>query len=159
MIQTLKKAFSSLRFRRRFWIAVTLIIMGAIFFFSSQGTGTSEDLSDGVADFLRIEQKEESTRVSNQQLFFHLTLRKIAHIVIFAALGFSMFQALEGRKGRAPAAVLLSYAYGVLDELHQTWIGRYGRWQDTVIDLAGILIGVGAALLLGALYRRIKDRM
>ena len=134
-----------------------LLVMAAIFVFSSQGTAASEDVSDVFAGLFRMKQLEESTRVSNQPLFFGLTLRKMAHIFLFTLLGFCMFQTLEGWKRRFLFTIGFSYIYAVLDEIHQQLIGRHGRWQDTLIDLTGILIGLGLALLLRFLWRRVPD--
>lgn len=141
---------------RVFWIIASILIMGIIFYFSSQGSGQSEDLSDAVAEVLHMEQKEETTRVSNQGLFFGLTLRKLAHIVLFAGLGFCLFFALTGVKGRIIWAAFAAYAYGAFDELHQTWSGRYGRWQDTLIDLLGIVLGIIAALIIIKIWQKMK---
>ena len=145
------------RIRRAFWICATVLVMAVIFCFSGQGKGASENVSDRVADVFGLEQAEERTRVSNQPLFLGLTLRKIAHVVVYCTLGFCLYQALEGARRRAAWAVGGAYVYGVLDELHQHLVGRGARWQDTLIDLAGICMGVGLALALprlGAAARR-----
>ncbi len=141
---------------RVFWIIASVLIMGIIFYFSSQGSRQSEDLSDAVAEVFHMEQKEETTRVSNQGLFLGLTLRKLAHIVLFAGLGFSLFFAFTGIKDKIIWAAFIAYAYGIFDELHQTWSGRYGRWQDTFIDLIGIVLGIIAGLIITKIWQKIK---
>ena len=45
---------------RIFWIIVSIFIMGVVFYFSSQNSGKSEDLSDSVAELLNMEQKERT---------------------------------------------------------------------------------------------------
>ena len=143
---------------RIFWIVVSVAVMAVIFIFSSQNSGKSENLSDAVAGVLRMEQKEASTRISNQKLFFGLTLRKLAHIILFASLGFCLVNAFTGVRGRLFWVAGLGYFYAAADELHQTLTGRYGRWEDTLIDMAGIIIGIVAAMILAALWMKIQEK-
>ena len=143
---------------RVFWSLAALLVMAIIFYFSSQSSGTSEDLSDAFAGILKMEQVKETTRVSNQGILFGLTLRKLAHIVLFAALGFCLCNAFTGVRGNLPWAAGLSYLYAVFDEVHQTLSGRFGRWQDTLIDLIGIAIGIIAHLLLLKLWQVLTEK-
>ena len=142
--------------QRIFWIIVAVVIAAAIFAFSSQDTKKSEDLSDSVAEILHMEQEEQDTRVSNQDILFGLTLRKLAHVFLYALLEFSLYFVFEGVRARFPLAVGTAFCYGILDEIHQTMSGRIGRWQDTLIDLGGILIGAGLAVLVLILLKQIK---
>lgn len=143
-----------------FWIVMTVLVMGIIFFFSSQGTYKSENVSDAVASLFSIEQEDASTRVSNQKLFFGLTLRKIAHIILYMALGFCFFQDYAGMRIyiAIPLTIGSGYLYAVLDEWHQQIIGRHGRWEDTLIDLTGVVIGMLLSMLWLALLRWILKR-
>lgn len=143
---------------RVFWIIASIAVMAVIFFFSSQNSGKSENLSDAVAGVLRMEQKEAFTRVSNQKLFLGLTLRKLAHIILFAGLGFCLANAFTGVRGRLFWAAGFGYLYAVADELHQTLSGRYGRWEDTLIDLAGIVMGIFAATVFTALWMKVREK-
>ena len=145
-----------------FWIVMTVLVMGIIFFFSSQGTNKSENVSDAVASLLNIEQESTSTRASNQTLFFGLTLRKLAHIILYMALGFCFYQDYAGIRKviSIPLTVGSGYLYAVLDEVHQQIVGRHGRWQDTLIDLSGVVIGMLLSILwlylLGMIRKRIQ---
>ena len=143
---------------RVFWIIASIAVMAVIFIFSSQNSGKSENLSDAVAGVLRMEQKEASTRVSNQKLFLGLTLRKLAHIILFAGLGFCLANVFIGVRGRLFWAAGLGYLYAAADELHQTLTGRYGRWEDTLIDLAGIIMGIIAAIILTAVWMKVQEK-
>ncbi len=147
------------RFRKIFWTAMVFLVMATIFYFSSQGTARSEGVSDLFADFLGVEQIEENTRVSNQSVFLGLSIRKLAHVFIFAVLAFCMFQALEDWKKRSVFTVVFSYLYAVFDEVHQVVTGRHGRWQDTVIDLLGIALGLTGALIMPYLLHPLKRRL
>lgn len=142
--------------QRIFWIIIAVMLAAVIFTFSSQNTEQSEGLSDSVAEILQMEQAEQYTRVSNQEIIFGLTLRKLAHIFLYALLGFSLYFAFDGIRARFPLAVGTAFCYGILDEFHQTMSGRIGRWQDTLIDLGGILIGAGLAVLILFLQKKIK---
>ncbi len=136
--------------QRIFWIAMALMVMAAIFLFSMQSTNKSENLSDSVAHVLKIEQQEPTVRASNQPLVAGLTLRKLAHVFVYGVLSFCMTGALQGVRGRITLAVSGSFLYGVLDEVHQHLQGRYGRFEDTLIDLIGIVLGVILFFLLAA---------
>ena len=142
---------------RIFWIIASLLVMAIIFCFSSQSLGKSEDLSDAFAEMLQIEQNSENTRVSNQGLFLGLTLRKLAHIILFAALGFCLCNVFIDIKGKILWSAGISYVYAILDEIHQSYSNRHGRWQDTLIDLIGIAIGIIMAHLLVIIWKRITD--
>ena len=146
------------RIERVFWMILLLLVMGTIFWLSSHNSQKSEDISDSVAGILQVEQTESSVRVSNQPLFLGLTLRKIAHIFLFFCLGGCMAEVLNGWKFRIPGTLLLCYLYAVTDEWHQSLSGRYGRWEDTLIDLIGIVLGLCAALLYDWLRKRRKER-
>ena len=142
--------------QRIFWIIIAVMIAAGIFAFSSQNTEKSEDLSDSVAEILHMEQAEQYTRISNQEIIFGLTLRKLAYVFLYALLGFCLYFTFKGLRARFPLAVGTAFCYGIWDEIHQTMSGRIGRWQDTLIDLGGILIGTGLALLIPLLLKRIK---
>lgn len=145
--------------RRIIWAVLAVLVMGVIFAFSTQNTSTSEALSDQVAELLHVEKTEENTRASNRVLIFGLTLRKLAHIFLFCCLGFCVTQALFDWKWQIPGAVAISYLYAVFDELHQHWQGgRHGRWQDTLIDLIGIVIGTIGAILITKLWELIRKK-
>ena len=142
--------------QRIFWIIIAVMLAAVIFAFSSQNAEQSEGLNDSVAEILQMEQAEQYTRVSNQEIIFGLTRRKLAHIFLYALLGFSLYFAFDGIRARFPLAVGTAFCYGILDEFHQTMSGRIGRWQDTLIDLGGILIGAGLAVLILFLQKKIK---
>jgi len=68
-----------------------------------------------------------------------LLLRKIAHALEYAILGYLLLRAT----GREPMAVAAGAAYAVSDEVHQTFVaGRQGAPRDVLIDTVGVLLGV-----------------
>lgn len=99
------------------WIA-PIALMALIFFLSAQ-----PDLSSGLGTW-------------------DLVLRKIGHAAIFGVLCLLWWRALRdprGGDGRAVAAALLiTVAYAVSDEWHQSFVpGRHGTPVDVLIDGAG----------------------
>lgn len=155
---TVFKNMSAAREKRILWSAAALLVMAVIFVFSSQPTLESETASDAFAGLFNLEQLDLATRVSNQPILFGLTVRKLAHVCLYAALGFCVYQALAGARRRLGLAAGIALLYGALDEAHQGLVGRYGRWQDVLIDLVGVALGLAAALLLPRLNARMKKR-
>lgn len=94
-----------------------IALMGLIFFLSAQ-----PDLSSGLGTW-------------------DLVLRKIAHATVYALLFLLWWRALKalGRDGHAVvAAALITVAYAISDEWHQSFVeGRHGSPLDVVIDTAG----------------------
>jgi hypothetical protein len=72
--------------------------------------------------------------------------RKIVHAVSYGVLWW-LWQRALGVRSPLPAA-LITVAYAVSDELHQSFVeGRHGTPVDVLIDTAGVVIAI-------ALYRR-----
>ena len=87
-------------------------------------------------------------------------MRKLAHFLIFAGLGFLSFAAfsvdLPPRKA-FPAALGLGAARAVLDEVHQSFVpGRSCEFRDVCIDFAGVLLGAAFLLLIFSCIQRKK---
>jgi VanZ family protein len=98
-------------------------LMAAIFWFSAQ---SNLDTGLGMWDVI---------------------LRKLAHAVIYGALGALWYWTLRPTTRNAlPAAAVISALYAVSDEYHQSFVdGRGGTGLDVGIDLAGI--GIASLLL------------
>ena len=73
---------------------------------------------------------------------------KLAHLVVFGALGFLTLRATHGGSrplapGPAAAAVFLVLLWGVLDEVHQFFVpGRDASVRDVVADALGAALAV-----------------
>jgi VanZ family protein len=85
---------------------------------------------------------------------------KLAHLLVYAALGaFYMLPLSGGRLSgitgtAAGAAIVLSFLYGLSDEVHQMFTpGRSPDILDVVADTAGASLGVAAVALLALLGR------
>lgn len=78
--------------------------------------------------------------------FTHLLIRKAAHVLEYAVLGFLSFRA-AGRSLAPPraaaCALLLCAAVAAADEAHQATLPtRTGSPRDVVFDLAGAVLGL-----------------
>lgn len=85
---------------------------------------------------------------------------KLAHLLVYAALGaFYMIPLSRGRIAgvtgtTAGAAIVLSFLYGLSDEVHQMFTpGRTPDILDVVADTAGASLGVAAVVILALLTR------
>lgn len=90
---------------------------------------------------------------SGLQPLWDLVLRKVAHTLEYAILGWLIFRAFEksgiDRFRAAVFSVLLSVFYAGTDEFHQMFVpGRHGSPLDALIDGVGIIVGVVARLRL-----------
>ncbi|KKK78478.1 hypothetical protein LCGC14_2843150, partial [marine sediment metagenome] len=106
----------------------------------------------GLIYFLSAQTDEEQ-----QRAFWEILLRKLAHVSEYALLTYLWWRALRhldlGRLLPVAAAAVLSLAYAVSDELHQTLVaGRHGTPVDVLIDAVGI--GIASALVLWIYARR-----
>ena len=155
------------------WIRIlttgmTLLMMGLIFFFSTEQAEQSDATSGIISrQILQVIQpdfdelpEEKQTQLYNQ---VQTVVRKTAHFTEFLLLGFFLRLCLEswfgsGHRYFCPAAFGGGAAYAMLDEWHQTLVdGRAGQWRDVVIDSAGVLTGVLAAWwLIGRMTKRKK---
>ncbi len=153
--------------RTRIFLGMTLFVMLAIFLFSHQSGASSGGLSDTVASFLGIVD-EAGQGASDIPIIFNLTLRNLAHICIYVALGCtsSLFYAslLERQSaGDYVHVSLLSIftcvAYAASDELHQYFIpARACRVWDVMLDATGALMGILVTVGVWYLCVRLRAR-
>ncbi len=88
-----------------------------------------------------------SIPAASQVYWLDFLIKKTGHVILFAILAIFFYRALIGegvnRKRAAILAVIISFAYGVIDEFHQTFTqGREARFRDTIIDGAGAGIAI-----------------
>ena len=151
-------------------LLLVLLVMGLIFFFSAQplkqSTGASGVCVDGL---IRVSVPEYGgmSADSQQRLWQRLSFlaRKAAHLLEYAALGFSLLLHLnELRRWRpVPRAWLWAWGIAVLyaatDELHQFFVeGRGPRLSDVGIDSLGAILGILLMLLILRLLRRRREK-
>ena len=126
--------------------------MGFIFCMSLNNAEESKALSDSLAqrliNFLGINIPK-------------VILRKGAHFVEFAGLGFCLCNALYASFGHrlTPVFALVgTVIYAISDEVHQIFSeGRACQITDVLIDSAGALSGIVIAFLVYKIIRRNKN--
>ena len=73
----------------------------------------------------------------------HVAIRKLAHITEFGAFSIAVFHGVRGNRSGwrfewALSTLLIAFAYGALDEWHQSFVPmREPRVRDVVIDATG----------------------
>lgn len=115
----------------------SVVMMIIIFIFSSFPANKSDEQSGFIINTLTSvfpELKEIGPLVA--------IVRKSAHFLEYALLGFFNARAFNLSNKNAFHAIWLSALYSVTDEYHQTFIsGRSGELRDIVIDTAGASFG------------------
>ena len=82
---------------------------------------------------------QQTTGVGGTNQTTRFLILKSFHLIEYAFLAWLLSFAIFKKKW----VVLIAYLYAILDEIHQSFIpGRTSRFQDTLIDLVGILIGL-----------------
>ncbi len=141
----------------------TVMIMLLIFFLSSQTREESSRLSSGLTKKL-IDFFAPHADLSDKKLYLdmlHNIIRKCAHFVLYASLGFSsagMFLSDKITYKRMWIyTVIFTAVYAASDELHQSMVaGRGPMISDVVLDSFGG--GFGAAVFLVLILLARKDR-
>lgn len=151
-------------------LALVLLIMGVIFYFSAQSGPQSGDSSGRIVTALiRRLYPDYGTLSPEQQdeLYFRLDflVRKTAHLLEYAALGFALRLHLQAVSRYTPLRrpQLLAWGLGTLyaatDELHQLFsAGRAPRLADVGIDSLGVILGVLFLLLCVRILHIIRNR-
>ena len=148
------------------WCAV-LAVMIAIFAFSAESAADSTESSDSVLrvvlsfvrrDFSSLSGAEQTALLNTYTHF----IRKTAHFLIYALLGFLLDAALVSSHVRAGLSLALSPAVGLLyaatDEIHQLFVpGRSGSVTDVLLDTAGCFVGALIFSLILYLIHRHKN--
>lgn len=128
-------------------ILLAFLIMGTIFYFSSQDSKESGSLSTEVYQFLK-----------SRGIVFVVPIRKVAHFTEYIFLGISI--AFVSVAFRWPFKFLLSLiyciAYAFTDESHQMFVaGRGPSLFDVAIDSAGAFSGIFIFFLIVFIFKAI----
>lgn len=147
--------------------ALVFLTMLSIFIFSSHDSKKSTQLSDKAFETVQemVSDTTYADEISNlsasQKVEFILVIRKTAHILIYALLGFLLmgsFSLYEIKvRTRMIFSALVGVLYAISDEWHQTFVnGRSGRIADVGFDFCGVIIGIALMLVLISVINRIK---
>ncbi len=134
------------------WVLV-VVFLGFIFSLSAQDAEESKELSDSLV----------SRIIEWINLYIDgETLRKIAHMLEFTALSFSLNNAIFAtweKKNSSIISFVLTVAVMVSDEIHQIFVpGRAFQFSDLLIDGIGAIIGVIAYIIVYKMFLTIKER-
>lgn len=123
------------------WI-LTLLCMTAIFYFSSQPAVQSSGQSSAVTIILQ--------RLFHTQAITNHIVRKTAHFIEFAGLGFLTSASVLLTFSKRYLGVIIASLYAATDEIHQIFVdGRSCQLTDWMLDTVGIITG---ALIFSAVF-------
>lgn len=87
---------------------------------------------------------------------------KHAHFIIFAVLGLALAYGRYRSPRRPPHWLILAAGllYGVLDEVHQSFVpNRHPDVADFIADAAGVLLGYGVVVVVVAVFGAVVQRV
>ena len=149
---------------------LVLVVMGLIYYFSSENGLQSTSTSNGVTKWIIgiINPGYESMTAADKAAYFAKAahyVRKAAHFSEYFLLGlFSsllVFSVLElfGKKSILffLIPIAFSFLYAVFDEYHQRFVGgRAAQFTDVLIDTAGATFATAIVALIFRLIKRHK---
>lgn len=169
----------SLRFIKRHLASIifacfTIYIMLLIFSFSAQtgdvSSGVSKSVSEAIAKLLVDGFSSLSQAEKLEQIKALVPIvRKVAHFLVYAALGFfSLLSTLsflrESKKELLLKKVLLGVSafcllYAASDEIHQLFVlERSGSALDVILDFCGACFGIAVSLLIFRIFCKLIDK-
>lgn len=128
-----------------------IMVMIAIFMFSSQNGNESSELSDKFSfEFLE--------RIFSENTIY--VIRKSAHFIIYAMLGFFMALHMNfyriSLKMKYFISLLICFLYASTDEIHQLFVAeRNGQFSDVILDTFGSFAGM---MVFCIIYKVIKGK-
>lgn len=123
------------------WI-LTVLCMAAIFYFSSQPAVQSSGQSSAVTLLLQ--------RLLHTEAITNHMVRKTAHFIEFAGLGFLTTCSVYLSFNKMYLGVFIASLYAATDEIHQIFVdGRSCQLTDWMLDTVGIITG---ALIFSAIF-------
>ena len=144
--------------KKRILLSVTIIIIASIFIHSAIPGNESQTESDSV--FLIFDQILTFLHLPN--FFNEATIRKLAHFVEFAFLGFFLsatVHAYSGFKNQIFKILFFILAVPVADESLQYFSdGRSSQVRDVLIDFSGGLFGFFLLWVLILIINAVKKR-
>lgn len=141
--------------------------MATIFYFSSQVAEASGETSSGLIEkvirFVDFQDKLTNAEIENVKEILATPVRKAAHFLIYALLGF-LISLLIGEYGvsgrrRVLYATALSFLYACSDEVHQIFVeGRSCEFKDILIDTGGAFFGTLISMLAIIFFKYLKGK-
>lgn len=138
-----------------------LLVVAIIFIFSNQKSETSSEMSNRVAQTMKIKANENwKTTPSTQPVIAGLNIRKIAHIALYILVGvfcFGSFSNINNKWHQLLFSIITSYFLAIFDEVHQFFVpGRTAGLRDVYVDSIGF---IAAILICSVLQYFIKKKV
>lgn len=132
--------------RKKFFIVLTIVWMGVIFYMSNQSASISSMHSGNTINII-----SKLPLIGN--IMDYLTsinigefiVRKCAHMISYCILAILLFMSIYENdiKKTVIISFLGTFLYACSDEFHQLFIyGRSGEFRDVMIDSTGGIIGL-----------------
>lgn len=132
--------------RKKFFIVLTIVWMGVIFYMSNQSASISSMHSGNTINII-----SKLPLIGN--IMDYLTsinigefiVRKCAHMISYCILAILLFMSVYENdiKKTVIISFLGTFLYACSDEFHQLFIyGRSGEFRDVMIDSTGGIIGL-----------------
>ena len=128
------------------------VLSTAYIFYNSMQSGhlsnqRSETIAEQMAEMVVPEDQQNEEKIDEVQKQWNKTIRKVAHIVEFAALGFSLGGLTISlffliKRWFFGSALFLSLLVGVTDEYIQAFYKRTSSIKDIWRDLIGAAVGL-----------------
>ncbi len=139
----------------RWFGLLALMWLGVMFWFSSQPSSESSQLSGGVLQWLA----DQTDGFIPLSVFLdplaQTIIRKTAHFANYLILG--VLVTLSGGRRKPLRLLILGLLAAVFDETHQVFVpGRSGELRDVLLDLAGFAVGL---VLVCGLQRLFCDQL
>lgn len=147
------------KMRLLYW-GITAVLMVLIFTFSAKTGTASAGMSLGYAKelaklfgWIGIYDISSSADLLMHAETVHTFVRKTAHFMEYAVLGFFVYHAISCDMGNGKQTILVAQAictgYAGTDEIHQLFVpGREGKLFDVMIDSIGAFSGIIVARFL-----------
>lgn len=134
-------------------IMAAVLIMAVIFVLSSQSRDASNETSISFTSLIFSADFDFA-------LLINYLVRKIAHLIEFAALAIPVFLFAESfqisERASCISSVLFTSFYAVSDEIHQYFVeGRSCQLDDVLLDSAG---GLLAVIILHFIFSYLRKR-
>lgn len=141
--------------QRKIFSFLSVLVMIAIFIFSSQGKETTYSLSSSVTNSVNCAANKLTSVTDSQNTGFYqqylkkylneYNVRKGAHILLYTLLSFCLsgFFYKTGCIKNIFLSAVVSVIYAATDEFHQYFVeGRGASSKDVLIDFIGIIAGI-----------------
>ncbi len=150
-------------------ILITLLVWTfyTIFQFSEENaTESSERSGNVIINIVNIFPSTKNLSENEKQEIVEKAqpiIRKLAHFSIYAYVGVLMMSFVSTYQlplwKRSTISVATGLLYAISDEYHQSFVpGRSAQWQDVLIDLTGVIVGIITVLICISIYKKIQEK-